>query len=121
MPADPASLLSSGRVAIGAGAWAAPGISGRALGLTPEANRQAEYLGRLFGARDVAIGIGTSMARGGARRSWLQLGILVDGMDAAAAALAARNGSLPKHAAVMSGVLALGAVALGVAALAQAD
>jgi hypothetical protein len=121
MPTDPTALLSGIRTAVGAAAWTAPNLSGKVMGLDPAANPQAAFLGRLFGVRDVAMGVGTSMARGEARRSWLALGVLVDGMDAVAAALAGRNGTLPRHAAVMSGAIAVVAAGLGVAALAQAD
>ncbi len=96
-----------------------PNVSGRLFGLDPSANPQASFLGRLFGVRDIAIGVGTLATPAGAsRRLWWQLGILCDLMDAAAAGLAARNGTLPRHAAVMAGATALAAAGMGVAALA---
>ena len=53
-----ATAIAAGRVAIGAGAYLAPNLSGRLFGLDPDGNPQASYLGRLFGARDVALGAG---------------------------------------------------------------
>ena len=50
--------LVATRAAIGAAAWLMPRLSGRLFGLDPDANPQAAYLGRLFGVRDVALGIG---------------------------------------------------------------
>jgi Domain of unknown function (DUF4267) len=84
--------LAALRVVIGAAAWLAPRQSGKGFGLDPDANPPAPYLGRLFGARDVALGIGTLQATGEARRQWLQVGILVDAADAVAALAAGRAG-----------------------------
>ena len=121
MPAPPSQVLSGLRVAIGAGAWAAPNTTGKLFGLDPGNNPQAAFLARLFGVRDVALGVGTTATTGSSRRMWWQLGIACDLLDAAAAALAARNGTVPKAAAVMAGATALAAVGLGVAALASDD
>ena len=117
MPAPPGQLLAGLRVAIGAGAWAAPNLSGRIFGLDPVANPQGAFIGRLFGIRELALAVGTNATSGPSRRVWWQLGIACDLADAAAAALAARNGTLPKAAAVMVGATAVGAAVLGVASL----
>ena len=85
------------------------------FGLDPEANPQAPYLGRLFGARDVALGVGTLQASGEARKQWL------DAADAAAALAAGRGGYLPSLAAGLVFAPAIAAVGLGVAALNSAD
>ena len=105
------------RGAVGAGAWLAPRFSGRLFGLDPAANPQAPYLGRLFGARDVALAVGLSASTGSERAQWLRLGIACDLADAAAGVLAGLRGELPKRATVLVTATALGAAALGVAGL----
>ncbi len=85
--------------------------------MDPKNNPQASFLARLFGVRDIALGLAVMQTTGPAKRVAWQLGIFCDAADAAAAALAARNGTLPKHSAVMAGVVALAAVGLGIVAL----
>lgn len=118
---DQASTLALLRILIGLGAWLAPGISGRLFGLDPKGNPQAPFLARLFGIRDLALGVGTLTTSGGARRTWLKLGVLCDSADAAAAWIGGRDGSLPRYAALMSGTVAVGAAGLGAATLAAAE
>lgn len=113
------SALAGLRGAVGVGAYAIPNVSGKLFGLDPAGNPQASYLARLFGARDIALGVGAATTTGATRRSWLQLGLLCDAMDVGASYLAGRNGTLPKHAALMTGVTAAVAVGLGAAALAS--
>ena len=105
------------RSAIGVGAWVAPRLSGRLFGLDPENNPQAPYLARLFGVRDAALGYGLSTSRGAQRSLWLRIGIACDLADAAAGVFAGRRGELPKFSTVLVTGTALGAAALGVAAL----
>lgn len=105
------------RSAIGAGAWLAPRLSGRLFGLDVDGNPQAPYLARLFGVRDVALGLGLAGSQGSQRQQWLQLGVACDLADAAAGVLAGRSGALPARAAVMVTATALVAAALGIAAL----
>src|SRR5207245_5660578 len=50
--------LAGLRVAIGVTAWLFPNLAGRLFGLDPESNPQAPYLARLFGVRDIALGLG---------------------------------------------------------------
>jgi len=105
------------RSAIGVGAWMAPRISGRLFGLDIPANPQAPYLARLFGVRDAALAYGLQSTRGAARAQWLKIGIACDAADALAGVLAGRRGELPAFAAVLVTSTALGAAALGIAAL----
>jgi hypothetical protein len=109
------------RGAVGAGAWLAPRFSGRLFGLDPNANPQAPYLGRLFGARDVALAFGLSTSSGGQRANWLRIGVACDLADAVAGLLASRRGELPTRAAILVTGTALGAAALGLAALQAAE
>jgi hypothetical protein len=109
--------LVATRAAIGAGAWLMPNFSGRLFGLDPDANPQASYLGRLFGVRDVVLGVGLSASSGAERRQWLRLGVACDLADAAAGVLAGRSGALPKRATLLVTATALAAAAMGIAAM----
>jgi hypothetical protein len=113
--------LAGLRIVIGVAAWLAPRRSGKGFGLDPGANEQAPYLARLFGARDVALGVGTLQAAGEAREQWLRVGVAVDAADPAAALAAGRGGYLPPVAAGLVFAPAIAAVGLGLAALNGAD
>jgi hypothetical protein len=105
------------RGAVGAGAWLAPRSSGRMFGLDPVNNPQAAYLGRLFGARDVALAFGLGTTSGAQRALWLRVGLACDLADAAAGVMAGRRGELPGLATVLVTATALTAAALGIVAL----
>lgn len=105
------------RLVIGIGAWVLPGFAGRLFGLDPAGNPQAPYLSRLFGVRDIALGLGTLQSSGEARQRWLQLGVLCDAADTAAAELGRRAGYLSAPTALLLGTPAVAATALGVQAL----
>jgi hypothetical protein len=113
--------LSGIRFAVGLAAWVAPRLSGKGLGLNPHANPQAPYLGRLFGARDVALAVGTVQAEGEARQQWLRIGVAVDVADALAAIAAGRAGYLSKVSAALVFAPAVTGVALGLSALRAGD
>jgi hypothetical protein len=109
--------LSSLRIAIGAAAWLAPRLAGRAFLLDPEGNPQSPYLARLFGARDVALAYGALNSSGQARRTWLMAGLACDVADTLAAFAGGRRGYLsPVQTAVLAAP-AIAATALGAAAL----
>lgn len=115
------SGLAGLRVAIGAGSWLAPRLTGRLFGLDFAGNPQGPYLARLFGIRDIALAVGTTASSGEDRARWLQIGIVCDLADAAAGALAGRDGSLPRFASVLVTGTAVSAAAMGVAALQAGD
>jgi hypothetical protein len=110
--------LAGIRMAVGTSAWATPRLAGKAFGLDADDNPQSPYLARLFGIRDLALGIGAMTTRGEARRHWLMLGMLCDTADAAAGVIAGRAGYLPKIPTVLVTGVALVAAGLGAAALA---
>jgi hypothetical protein len=114
---SPVAALTSLRLGIGTGAWVAPRLAGRVFGLDPAANPQLPYVGRLFGARDVALAVGAQVAEGETRRLWLQLGVACDLADAVAGLIAGRNGSLSPLATVLVTVPAVAAAGLGAKAL----
>ena len=118
-PSTAITALAGMRVSIGAGAWATPRVAGRLFGLDPDGNPQLPYLGRLFGVRELALAAGTLSTEGEARRRWLQLGVICDVADAAAALLARRRGYVGPVTTVLLTVPAVGAAALGVVALQQ--
>jgi hypothetical protein len=107
------------RLAIGAGAWMTPRLSGRLFGLDAQANPQMPYMGRLFGVRDIALAWGALGAEGDAQRQWLIAGIACDAADTLAGLAGGRAGYLPKLTSVLVCGAALSALAVGVAALAE--
>ena len=88
--------LATLRLAVGASAWATPRLAGKAFGLDAAGNPQSPYLARLFGIRDIALGVGALSTTGEARRQWLTLGVMCDAADAAAGNFAGRGGYLPQ-------------------------
>jgi hypothetical protein len=113
---NPKQALPALRLAIGAGAFAAPVLTGKAFGLNAKDNHEAIYLARLFGIRDVALGIGQTVTSGEASALWWQLGVVCDLGDAIAAVKMFKTGG-PKLASVLAGGTALVAAGLGVAAI----
>jgi hypothetical protein len=110
---SPSQALPGIRLAIGGGMWAFPELTGKAFGANLKGNHEALFLGRLFGIRDVALGIGQLANSGG---MWWQLGVVCDLADAAAAVISIKAGG-PKVTGVLAGLTAISAAGLGVAAL----
>ena len=110
-------LLGGLRLAVGVTSWAAPNFGGKLFGLEPDANPQAPYLGRLFGIRDVALGLGPLRAKKKAQDNWIELGIVCDVADAFAGIMGGGKGYLPPATTAMVTAPALAAAALGVVAL----
>lgn len=121
MAKNPLQLLSGLRLVVGIGALVAPNAIAKVFGMDPEGNPQASYMARLFGARDIALAVGTNATTGPSRATWIKIGVLTDASDVASAALGGRDGSLPRTTAVMGGLTAAGAVALGVLAMKDAS
>ena len=109
--------LAGLRVVVGATTWAAPNFGGKLFGLEPEANPQAPFLGRLFGIRDLALGVGALRAKKKAQDNWIELGILCDAADAAAAFMGGGKGYLSPSTTAMLAAPAIAATALGIIAL----
>jgi hypothetical protein len=121
MPGPTVQSLAGLRLAVGVGAWLAPNLTGRMFGLDPASNPQSVYMARLFGIRDVALGVGALSAAPEARRLWLQLGLLSDVADVGAAGLARRDGSVSGPVAAVLGGVAVAAAASGIAVLSQTE
>lgn len=116
---DPVTGLSLGRIVIGVGALADPEATARLFGLDPETNPQLTLVNRMFGAREVALGAVTLVARGALRRNLVIVGMAVDGADLTAGALELRRDAVPRSAAGLLAAVAAGAVGSGVASLAR--
>ncbi|MEV5002249.1 hypothetical protein [Nocardioides sp. LML1-1-1.1] len=114
---DPVTGLSIGRILVGIVALVAPSTAARLFGVTPAANPQLGIFGRMFGAREIALGAVTLASRGALRRNLTVVGIAVDGADVASGALEITAGGVPKlQGGALVGVAA-GAVGAGIAAL----
>jgi hypothetical protein len=109
--------LAGLRLAVGAGAWFAPGLAAKAFGLDLAGNPQSPYLARLFGARDIALAYGALRTTGAERRRWLMLGLGCDAADALAGVLGTREGYLPRLTGVLVTGTAVAATAMGAVAL----
>jgi hypothetical protein len=95
------NAIAVGRIVVGSGAWLTPNLSGRLFGLDPEGNPQLPYVGRLFGARDVALGAGALRSSRKNKNAWLTAGLACDVADVAAGVLAGARGQLPAASAAL--------------------
>lgn len=105
--------MAAGRVLIGAAALFAPGRTSRLLGFPVEQDSpSARLMGRLFGVRDVALGVLVWKARNDPAfaRFVYRLNACVDGGDAASMAVAVAGRQGIDRAALSSSVPALSAM-----------
>jgi Domain of unknown function (DUF4267) len=109
--------LSLGRIAVGSLAVANPGMAAKTFQLDPTSSPQVPYVVRLFGAREVALGLITLFAGGRTRRGVIAVGVAVDAADAATAYLALQDGSVSRKTAYTLLGPAVGAVGSGLLAL----
>jgi hypothetical protein len=106
--------LGLGRIIAGGAAWAAPAAAWQQFGLPDAAaNAEAQLLGRLFGSRDLVLGAALLVAKTPAtRRHILRAGLVVDGLDLVASALAKEKLSPKGMASIAGGAASAIAVAL---------
>jgi hypothetical protein len=119
----PGKTILGVRFVLGTTSWFTPKFFMAAIGMDPHANPQAAYMARLFGVRDLTLGLGLLTTKGDARRLWWRLGIMCDLGDAAAGVLSWQRGQLPAGRPVLklfAGAGILGA-SLGVGALLSDD
>lgn len=112
------------RFLLGSSSWLTPKFFMVAIGMDPHSNPQAAYMARLFGIRDLALGIGLLSTHEDARRLWWRIGMMCDVGDMVGGLISARNGELPTHPRVLAPSFAVaGAIGagLGAAALASGD
>lgn len=110
---NPVTGLSLGRVAIGAVALGNPALAGKLFQLDVEANPQLPYLARLFGSREVALGLLTLLSSGKTRRNLVLVGLAVDAADAATGYLGIQDGSVSRTTGLALVGPAVGAMVAG--------
>ena len=112
-----ASLVAAGRIGAGLGLTFAPTVVTRPWIGEVADTTGARVLTAGFGARDLAVGLGTANAlrTRQSEREWLLAGVLTDTADLVAT-LAGRRG-LPKTGVVATSALAASGVVLGLYAL----
>ncbi|HJP78766.1 MAG TPA: hypothetical protein VJ914_31120 [Pseudonocardiaceae bacterium] len=115
-----ATLLATGRLAIGIATSAFPELGARSWLGEHGRGPAGRVLGRALGARDLALAIGALTARedDAQFRRWVRLGAFADAADAFATVLNWR--SLPRASRIGVFTVAAGAAALG-AVLGQAE
>src|SRR5918999_5911730 len=91
-PRDLAIVQAHGRIAVGLAFALAPGLVGRLWVGRDARTPGARVLGRAFGARDLALGLGVVIAldRGAPVRGWLEASALSDAADFTAGLLGPR-------------------------------
>ena len=114
---NPLIGLSLGRIGIGALSLVSPETAARMFQLDAQANPQVPYVMRLFGAREVALGVVTLFARGRALKALAGVGVMVDLADAGTGYLAMQEGAVSRKTAMTLVVPALGAAGSGVMAI----
>jgi hypothetical protein len=113
-PRDLAIAQARGRMAVGLAFLVAPSLAGRLWVGDGARASGARVLGRAFGARDLALGLGVVIAldRGAPVRGWLEASALADAGDFTAGVLDAN--ALPPL--LRPGLLAVGAGSAALAA-----
>lgn len=106
-------LFVAMRLLVGGATFLAPGLAARLLRLDGP-GPQSAYWARLFGVRDVALGVAALRTTGTARAEVIGLTAACDAVDAASALLARRAG-FPATATTLATLTAItaGAVAAG--------
>ena len=97
------------RVLVGGQTYLAPKLSARLFGFQPDANPQATYWARLFGIRDVVLGVAALQTDGESRKRIIQLTAACDAADLASTVMGRRAGYLSGTTALLSGGLAVAA------------
>lgn len=107
------------RTGVGLGSWLSPTLSWRAFGLGPGgADPSAGAVTRLFGMRDLAMGLALRHPDPAVRAAVLRAGVCIDGVDVVAGLVAVRSGA-PRG--VLVGVAAGAALFVALGALGLQD
>jgi len=94
------TFLGVTRAAIGVGAWVAPDLTVRLFGMEqPPAS--SRFVGRLFGAREMALAVTLLAAPPKAVAHVAAVGAIVDAVDAVAGFDEARRGNLSTRAIIL--------------------
>lgn len=106
------TFLGLSRAMIGVGAWLAPDTTSRLFGIDPA--RSDRFIGRLFGARELALAGAMLAAPPSALAPVAAVGAAVDAIDSLAGFDERRRGNLSTRATLLGPIGALGFVALGI-------
>jgi len=86
------TFLGATRALVGLASWTAPDTAVRAFGIDPA--RSDRFVGRLFGARDLALGVSLLAADARHLRAAAGIGVAIDTVDAIAGLDEYRRGTL---------------------------
>lgn len=114
---NPVTGLSLGRIVIGAASLARPDTTAGAMGLDVAKNPQSAFVMRLFGAREVALGVATLVSSGRGRTGLVLLGVGVDAADAYAGLVGPKTDGIEQRAGTVMTAVAGGAVLAGLLGL----
>jgi hypothetical protein len=110
---NPVTGLSLGRIAVGVASLAKPDLVASTMGQSGASPLITQW----FGSREIALGVATLLAKGGARRNLVVLGMAVDGADAATAFAGIQGGRVNKQIGAGLVAVAAGAVVSGLLGL----
>lgn len=104
----------SARLLVGLSSWLAPRTTWRLVGLgSPSDRGSSDAVTRLFGVRDLALGLALLQPGPGARTAALRTGVVIDSVDTVAGLLAVRAGApRPSLVGVAAGAALLATVGL---------
>ena len=106
------TFLGVTRACIGIGAWVAPDLTIRVVGMDPALSNR--FVGRLFGARELALALALLVAPPAAVAPVAALGAAVDSVDAVGGFDERRRGNLSTQATILGPAGAVLFAALGV-------
>jgi hypothetical protein len=112
----PRRMLAALRLVVGTVSYASPRLAARAFAIDADESEAMPSAIRLFGARELVLGIGI-LGPDGASPRWLALGAAADALDLVTVGLGVRARRLGPATAVIGGAMAVLAVGLGLAAL----
>ncbi len=108
--------LAAMRIAAGLLAWLNPRLTARLFGMSGEGG-DSHYAWRLFGIRDVVLGVGTLKSSGTQRRAFAAAGLACDVADGAAGGIGLYRKDFTRSAAGAPVLVPALAVAFGAWAL----
>jgi hypothetical protein len=115
--AGPLQLLSGIRLGIGVAYVLTPGITARLLGLKPGRNPQLNYVSRVAGATNAAIGAALLAGPPEGRPALVQVGLAGDVLSLLATRMAKKKGSIGFRAATVGSLLDLSTAGLSAAVM----
>jgi hypothetical protein len=104
-----------GRFGLGAASLILPRFTARLLQMDPDANPAAGFLMRLFGVRDIFLGVAPLLVSGQGRSRILAAAAGVDLTDATAAVIGGLTRQIPPRASVVAAAAALAGACLSAA------